>query len=321
MKVAIIGGYGFLGRRLAQRLLQRGHLIGKNGEAEDIDELILIDQIKPDKAMEGVTSLIGDISEPGFIAQVIDDEVDSIFHLAAIVSSAAEADFDLGMQINLDATRALLDHFRQLPTPPRLVFSSSIAVFGNVPAVVQDDTPALPLSSYGTQKVIGEYLANEYARKGFVDSRCIRLPTVVIRPGKPNKAASSFASSILREPLQGLSAICPVSEDLSLWIQSPRVVIENLIHAHDTSSDMWLGGPRILNLPGLTVSVREMIDALTRFGGDAALIEWKKDPDVARIVGSWPGAMNTDRANRMGFLNDKHIDEIVQAFIEDDLSS
>ncbi len=319
MKVAIIGGHGFLGQRLAKRLLQKGEAVGPDGALQPIDELILIDQVAPEAPLEGVTTIIGDVAEPGFFDRALGDDVTSVFHLAAIVSSAAEADFDLGMRVNLDATRALLERCRAMPIAPRLVFTSSVAVFGNAPPMIEDDTPALPLSSYGTQKVIGEYLVNDYSRKGYLDGRCLRLPTVVIRPGKPNRAASSFASSILREPLQGEMAICPVDTGLSLWIQSPRVVVENLIHAHDLATDAWSDGARILNLPGLTVTVAEMIEALARASGDTSLIRHEPDAEIARIVGSWPGAMNTPRATRLGFSKDETIDAIVAAFRQEEL--
>ncbi len=316
MKVVIVGGHGFIGHQLAHQLMAVGALIDRHGNSQDIGELILVDQIEPDSSMDGVTSIIGDIVEPGFLDKAIDEDVSSIFHLAATVSAAAEADFDLGMRVNLDATRALLERCRSLQVTPRLVFSSSVAAFGYAPAMIEDDTPALPLSSYGVQKVIGEYLASEYARRGYVDSRCLRLPTVVIRPGKPNKAASSFVSSILREPLQGEQAVCPVDEELSLWIQSPRLVIKNLLHAHNLPSESWAGGPRVLNLPGLTVTVREMIEALKRAGGDASLIRWEANSDIKRLIGSWPGAMNTVRANAMGFKRDENIDRIIQDYVE-----
>jgi len=316
MKVIILGGHGFLGTMLAQRLLQKNSLMGNDNTSQAIGELVLVDQIPPHVSVEGASSLIGDITDPGFLKTVIDENVTGIFHLAAVVSAAAEADFDLGMRANLDATRNVLECCRNLPRPPRLVFSSSLAVFGNAPAIVQDDTPALPLSSYGTQKVIGEYLSCEYTRKGFVDARCIRLPTITIRPGKPNKAASSFISSILREPLQGLEAICPVRRDMKLWIQSPRMVIENLIHAHDTPKNAWADGPRVLNLPGLSVSVDEMVAALKQAGGDISLIRWQGDSEIERLVGSWPGAMNTARANDMGFKGDDNIDDIIGDYLD-----
>ncbi len=311
MKVVILGGHGFLGQMLAQRLLQKGCLMGSDNNSHTIKELVLVDQVPAQTPLEGATSIIGDITDPAFLSRIIDDGVTSIFHLAAVVSAAAEADFDLGMAVNLDAIRNLLERCRALSKPPRLVFSSSLAVFGNGPKIVQDDTPALPLSSYGVQKVIGEYLACEYTRRAYVDARCVRLPTITIRPGKPNKAASSFISSILREPLHGLEAICPVARELVLWVQSPRTVIENLIHAHDTSSSAWSDGPRVLNLPGLSVSVEEMVAALKAAGGDASLITWQRNHDIECLVGSWPGTMNTTRALQMGFKNDTNIADII----------
>jgi len=320
MKVVIVGGHGFLGRMLAHRLLEMGCLRDSDDNSQPIDELILADQVSPAEPVAGVTSMIGDITDPAFLKKIIDEDVSSIFHLAAVVSAAAEADFDLGMAVNLDGTRNLLERCRALPLPPRFVFSSSLAVFGNAPAMVRDDTPALPLSSYGVQKVIGEYLACEYTRKGFVDARCLRLPTITIRPGKPNKAASSFISSILREPLAGLEAVCPVPEDMQLWVQSPRTVIENLIHAHETSTETWSGGSRVINLPGMTVGVNEMIEALKQAGGDVSLIRWERDQNIVKLVGSWPSAMNTERATDMGFKNDRNMDDIIQQHVRDSLA-
>ncbi|VAW04311.1 Nucleoside-diphosphate-sugar epimerases, partial [hydrothermal vent metagenome] len=281
----------------------------------DVSEIVAIDQVAAEPPVPGVRAVIGDISDEGFLTRAIEPDVTSVFHLAAVVSAAAEADFDLGMRVNIDATRAVLERCRALAEPPKLVFTSSLAAFGDPPAMVLDDTPALPKSSYGVQKVIGEYLIGEYARKGFVDARAVRLPTITIRPGKPNKAASSFVSSILREPLQGQRAICPVAPEMQLWVQSPRVAIHNLLRAHDLSADEWAGPSRVVNLPGLTVTVAEMIEALTRAGGDAGLVEWQPDAAIRRLVGSWPVAMNTARADAMGFHKDTDIDGIIAGFI------
>ena len=218
---------------------------------------------RPKDPSEGVSYIEADISSAGIFDTVIPEDTASIFHLAAIVSAEAEADFDLGMRINLDATRALLDRCRALARPPRFIFASSVATFGVAPPLVDDDTPVRPLNSYGVEKVIGEYLVGEYSRRGFVDGRAVRLPTIVIRPGVPNKAASSFASSILREPLQGLPTVCPVSKDLAIWIKSPRAAVADLIHAHDLPGESWPDGLRVLNLPGMTVTVSEMVAALS----------------------------------------------------------
>lgn len=315
MKIAIIGGHGFLGRLLAREILARGQVVDSAGKLQDVSEVMAIDQVAAEPPLLGVRSIIGDISDAGFLTRAIEPDVQAVFHLAAVVSAAAEADFDLGMRVNIDATRAVLERCRALITPPKLVFTSSLAAFGDPPAMVRDDTPALPHSSYGVQKVIGEYLVGEYARKGFVDARAVRLPTITIRPGKPNKAASSFVSAILREPLQGQRAICPVEPEMQLWVQSPRRATQNLLLAHDLSADEWGGPSRVVNLPGLTVTVAEMIAALTRAGGDAGLIEWLPDPAIRRLVGSWPVAMNTARADAMGFVGDANIDEIIGDFM------
>ena len=309
MKTLITGGAGFLGGKLSEALLAKGVS----------SDLVCIDRTEPAKPVPGVSYVRGDICEPGMFDALIADDTASIFHLAAVVSSQAEADFDLGMRVNLDATRALLERCRRLPRPPRLVFASSVAAFGAAPPMIDDDTPARPLNSYGVEKVIGEYLVGEYSRRGFVDGRCLRLPTIVIRPGAPNKAASSFASSILREPLQGRRAVCPVAEDLPIWIQSPRVVIANLIHGHDLPSDAWEDGLRVLNLPGITVTVAQMMEGLEKAGGDMSLISWQRDEAIEAIVGSWPAGMKTTRAAKLGFAADENIDAIIGVFLEDEL--
>lgn len=319
MKIIITGGAGFLGTKLATALHARGTAAGWDGKPQDISQIVCIDHAAPVSPVEGVEYVEADICEPGAFAHLIPDDTASIFHLAAIVSAQAEADFDLGMRVNLDATRALLERCRKLPKPPKVLFTSSVASFGVAPNIVDDDTPARPLNSYGVEKVIGEYLVGEYARRGFIDGRCLRLPTIVIRPGVPNKAASSFASSILREPLTGKKTVCPVSKDLPVWIQSPRAIIGNLIHAHDLPADAWEDGLRVINLPGITVTVREMLEALERAGGDVNLIEWKFDETIESIVSSWPHGMKTVRADHLGFAADKDIDSIIEVFREDEL--
>ncbi len=319
MKAVITGGAGFLGSKLAASLRERGTLAGPDGQPAPVSELICVDRTVPAEPRDDVTYVEADITSEGVFDAVIPDDTASVFHLAAVVSAEAEADFDLGMRVNLDATRALLERCRRLATPPRLVFASSVASFGVAPPFVNDDTPVRPLNSYGVEKVIGEYLVGEYARRGFVDGRAVRLPTIVIRPGVPNKAASSFASSILREPLQGKTAVCPVSQDLAIWIKSPRAVVNDLIHAHDLPSESWPEGLRVLNLPGLTVTVSEMVAALERAGGDKGLISWHPDPAIEAIVGSWPQGMATDRADILGFRADESIDTVVRQFLADEL--
>ena len=217
----------------------------------------------------------------------------SVFHLAAVVSGQAEADTDLGYRVNLDGTRAVLDACRALGTCPRVVFASSLAVYGGaLPPVVGDDTPLTPQTSYGTQKAIGELLVNDYSRKGFVDGRAVRLPTVVVRPGRPNRAASTFASSMIREPLAGRDAVCPVSPDTVMALASPRRIVAGLLHAHDLPADAFAAN-RSLQLPGFSVAVGEMAAAVRRAGGEAAYarIHWEPDPQIQQIISSWPQAL------------------------------
>jgi len=314
----ITGGCGFLGRRVAIRLLEKGTGRGP------VDELVLFDNAAPalplpeDRRVRLVT---GDIADRDTVTRLIGPGTDAAFHLAAIVSGEAEANTDLGYRVNLDGTRAVLDACRALGTSPRLIFASSLAVYGGaLPPAVGDDTALTPQTSYGTQKAIGELLVNDYSRKGFVDGRALRLPTVVVRPGRPNRAASTFASSIIREPLAGRDAVCPVSPDTVMALASPRRIVEGLVHALDIPAEAF-DGSRSLQLPGFSVSVGEMAEALRRAGGETAhtRIAWQPDPMIQAIVSSWPRALVTPRAEAMGFGRDSGIDEVVQAFIEDDL--
>ncbi|HET8725905.1 MAG TPA: D-erythronate dehydrogenase [Alphaproteobacteria bacterium] len=317
MRILITGGNGFLGRKLAGRLLNpAGQDARKAGPA--VDELVLLDVQPGSEAPEGATVMTGDLCDNAVQRQLRAQAFDSVFHLAAVVSAAAEADFDLGMRVNLEGTRALLEVCRSYERAPRFVFASSIAAFGHAPPVVEDDTPARPQSSYGSQKAIGELLVNDYSRKGFVEGCSVRLPTVVVRPGRPNAAASSFASSILREPLMGERAVCPVPLEQGLWIASPKAVVENLVHAHDVDPAAW-HDDHTLNLPGITVRVSEMLEALERAGGDRGLIEHVPDERIARLVRTWPAVIRTARADAMGFHCDSGIDAIIRAYIDEDM--
>ena len=321
MKVLITGGAGFLGNRLAKQLLQRGSLKNAAGLDEKIEQLVLFDKVAAEGIVDPRVSIVtGNIADPACVNAIVDKQTSAIFHLAAIVSSQAEADFDLGMQINIDAFRLLLETCRERGHCPKLIFTSSVAVYGGaLPDVVQDTTALNPKSSYGIQKAIGELMLADFSRRGFIDGRGLRLPTISVRPGKPNKAASSFASAIIREPLHDESTICPVHADTRLWLLSPRQALENLILAHDAPAAGFTES-RMLNLPGINVSVRQMLDALKTVAGQQAeaKIQWEADETIQRIVGSWPACWNTDRARALGFKGDADFETIIRAFIEDE---
>ncbi|MEC4719992.1 SDR family oxidoreductase [Noviherbaspirillum sp. CPCC 100848] len=322
MEVLITGGAGLLGARLARQLLERGTLANAQGQQTPISRITLLDVV-PAKGFsdDRIHVVTGDIADPATIAGVLTPQTGSVFHLAAIVSSHAEAEFDLGMRINFDATRLILERARQNGNKPRVVFTSSVAVFGGeLPAQVPDNQVLTPQSSYGTQKVMGELLVNDYSRKGFIDGRALRMPTVCVRPGAPNKAASSFASGIIREPLNGIEAVCPVAPDTPMWLLSPRYAINSLIHGHDIDGSAF-GSSRALSLPGLATNVKEMVAALDRVAGSkvAGRIRWEQDPAIIRIVNSWPGDFITNRGDAMGFQRDADFDSIIRSYIEDEL--
>jgi nucleoside-diphosphate-sugar epimerase len=323
MKVVITGGAGFLGKKLAQRLLDQGTLADPSGRQERIDELVLFDVVQSPvgKGDTRVTSIAGDIADKAQVDLLIGNDTDSVFHLAGIVSAGAEADFELGWRVNLDGTRYVLEACRALPRPARLVFTSSIAVYGGeLPNPVTDATILTPRTSYGAQKTACELLINDYTRKGFLDGRCLRLPTITVRTGKPNKAASTWASSIIREPLSGIDAICPVRPDSSMACLSPRRTIDAFMRAHDLPGET-LGAYRSLLLSGIAVTAKEMEAAMLRHAGNRKIGEvlWQPDVPTQSIVDGWPKASRGARADALGFTVDASIDEIVQAFIADDL--
>jgi nucleoside-diphosphate-sugar epimerase len=322
MKVVITGGGGMLGFKLAKALLARGRLTGADGKETVITKVTLFDTAFPpslpaDARLETVT---GDIAAPGVLAKVVTPDTQSIFHLASVVSAGAEADFDLGWRVNLDGGRTLLELARKCAKPPRYVFSSSVAAFGgDLPEVLDDTTTPNPQTSYGAQKVCNEYLVTDYTRKGFIDGRSLRLPTIVVRPGKPNLAASSFASGVLREPLNGVVSECPVSLDTGVWLLSPGRCIESFIHAHETPSSAW-GMARVLNLPGITVPVSEMVEAMRRVAGDAVAkrVVYKPDERIQKIVAGWPIRFRTPRALAMGFKADPDVDSVIRAYLAEE---
>jgi nucleoside-diphosphate-sugar epimerase len=323
MHALIIGASGMIGRKLAMRLAADGELGG-----QPVSKLTLVDVAEPapPPGFTGeVAAIAADLSAPGEAERCVKTRPDVIFHLAAIVSGEAEADFEKGYRINLDGTRLLfeavrLGHARQ-PWRPRMVFTSSIAVFGApFPPVIGDEFFTTPLTSYGTQKAIGELLLNDYSRRGFMNGIAIRLPTICIRPGAPNAAASGFFSNILREPLVGQEAVLPVGEEVRHWHASPRAAIGFLLRAA-TMDLAPLGWRRTLNLPGLSATVGEQIEALRKVAGErsARLIRREPDPMIARIVAGWPENFDAARARALGFVAESSFEEIIRVHIEDEL--
>jgi D-erythronate 2-dehydrogenase len=317
MKILITGGGGFLGFRLARSLLARGTLGGK-----PIGSVTLLDGAFPSgvENLQKVRAVTGDVSDEKTIASVCPPDTEAVFHLAAVVSGAAEADFDLGMRVNLKGIELLLAQMRKCSRPPRLVYTSSVAAFGgDLPAVLDDSTIANPQTSYGAQKVIGEYLITDYSRKGFVDGRSLRLPTIVVRAGKPNAAASSFASGVIREPLNGVISECPVAPETGVWLLSPGRVVDAFIHAWELPAEAW-GTQRWLNLPGITATVAEMVDAMRKVAGDevAKRVVYKADARIQAIVRTWPVNFRTPRALAMGFKPDPDVESVIRDYIADE---
>ncbi|MBS4714523.1 SDR family oxidoreductase [Aeromonas dhakensis] len=310
MQIIITGGGGFLGQKLARALLH---------SSLPFSELLLVDiQEPPALADPRVRCLQADLTAPGVAESLISERTAVVYHLAAIVSSHAEQDFDLGWQVNLDTTRSLLEACRHTRPGIRFVFTSSLAVYGGpLPELVNDGTALTPTSSYGAQKAMGELLVNDYSRKGYVDGLALRLPTICVRPGKPNRAASSFVSSIIREPLQGENALCPVNPELRLWLSSPATVVANFLLA----ATLPRGDARSINLPGISITVGEMLTALTQAGGQAARdrVQFAAAPAIERIVASWPGRIDNQRATALGFMADRTFAEIIDSFITHDM--
>jgi nucleoside-diphosphate-sugar epimerase len=328
MNIVITGGAGFVGARLARTLLARRQLSLAGAAPAPIGSITLVDRVPPPTDVAGdsrVTAVVGDLNE--LLAHAPERAVPRgtslLFHLAAAVSGECEADFDLGMRSNFAATNALLEACRRLGTVPTLVFSSSLAVFGNspeqpLPAFITDNTLPTPQTSYGIQKFIAEQLVADYTRKGFINGRSVRLMTVSVRPGKPNGAASGFFSGMIREPLAGVRAACPVADETPVAISSPTRTIEGLIRAAEASDAQW--GPRTaLNLPSLSTTVGEMAAALGRVAGTAAtdLLDRTPDPAIRRIVKSWPGRFETARARAMGLDADASFDDVILEYVRE----
>ncbi|MBD2700509.1 SDR family oxidoreductase [Spirosoma sp. BT702] len=310
MQILITGGAGFLGQQLAKALLTSSLVF---------DQIVLVDIVMPAKPAKDtrISCQQMDLSQEGAAKAIITDQTGLVFHLAAVVSSHAEADFDLGWKVNLDVTRALLEACRHQRPGIRFVFAGSMAVYGgDLPAVVTDSTIVTPQSSYGAQKAIGDLLVNDYTRKNFIDGRVLRFPSICVRAGRPNLAASSFVSSIIREPLNGEQAICPVAPELAVWVSSPDAVIQNILTGA-TLDGAAFGPWRTVNLPGIRVTVQQMLDSLERIAGKEtrARVHFQPDPAINRIVTSWPSAADNTRALQLGFKVDTDFDEFIIQYI------
>ncbi|MCW5748580.1 MAG: NAD-dependent epimerase/dehydratase family protein [Alphaproteobacteria bacterium] len=323
MKVLITGGGGFLGKKLARRILEGAELIGPSGRPEKVRELVLFDVAKasgPGLDDPRVHALAGDIANFATVQSIVQG-ASSVFHFAAVVSAGAEADFDLGYKVNLDGTRNVLEACRAQGSTPRLIFTSSLAAYGGeLPPAVTDDTPLTPQTSYGAQKAIGEFLVRDYTRKGYLRGTAVRLPTICVRTGAPNKAASTWASSMVREPLTGVDVICPVTPQTVMAVLSPRRTVEAFVRAHNLEVDAF-GPGRALLLNGINVTARELEEGMRRNAGNRRVgkVTWQHDPMIQRICDGWPQGIDSARARRLGFETDRDLDEIVRHFIADDL--
>jgi len=325
MKVLITGGTGFIGSQLAKRILALGSLTGTSGKKEPVDEILLFDVVLPAKPIPGLDDKrikiqAGDISDKKTISGLIDRADISVFHLASIVSGEGEKDFDLAMRVNLDGHLHLLEALRSRGSKPRIVFASSGAVFGGpgMPSTVGDATKQLPQTTYGMTKAMGEMLINDYTRKGFVDGRSARLPTVIVRPGKPNAAASSAFSGVIREPLGGIDFTMPIPSETQHPVACYRTVVECFLRLHELDGAA-IGPDRAVGLPSIAVTVAQMIDGLKRVAGNRHLgtITFKEDPFIMKIVAGWATASSSERAIKLGLPVDKSIDDIIKAYIED----
>lgn len=326
MKIVITGGTGFIGVNLARALLRRGMLTGPSGRAEDIDDILLFDRAVPDVPPDGLdaraTMRAGDISDRDAVFDLLDRDDVSVFHFASVVSAGGEQDFDLAMRVNLDGGRHVFEAARARDGRPRVVFASSVAVFGGdaMPETVGDTTKQSPQTTYGMTKAIGELMVNDYSRKGFLDGRSARLPTIFIRPGRPNAAASSFASGLFREPLNGEECILPVGMDTRIALLGYRNAIEGLIRLHEADGGA-IGADRALSLPARSYSVAEMIAGLERVAAANGIalgpITPRPDPAIERIVAGWPSDWDSARADALGLPADESLDRVIQDFIDD----
>ena len=328
MKVVITGGTGFIGRLLAQRILERGALTGPSGQPEPVDEMVLFDAVEPTTPIPGLDQRVrivaGNIADKALVTSLVDRDDISLFHLASVVSGGGEQDFDLAIDVNLHGGMNVLEACRARASTPRLVFASSIATFGGsaMPKRVTDQTKQMPQTTYGATKAICELLINDYSRKGFLDGRSARLPTVIVRPGKPNLAASSFASGVFREPLNGVDCALPVDLDTRMPVLGYRTIVEGFIALHEADGAS-IGDDRAVNLPSLSVTLAEMIEGLKEAAGNRHLgeITVAPDPFIEAIVATWPTESDWSRAERLGLPVDDGLVPIVKAYIEDFLET
>jgi nucleoside-diphosphate-sugar epimerase len=318
MRVLVTGGAGFIGRKLIQRLLKDGQVGGRKIERITCFDVVAAQGLPTDDRIEIVT---GDLASPSQVGILLGKGQDAIWHLASAVSGECEKDFDLGYRVNLTGTLNVLDAARRAGNVPKLIFTSSVAAFGGpLPEPIPDAQILTPQTSYGAQKAACELLVADYTRKGMIDGRSLRLPTIVVRPGKPNAAASSFASSIVREPLAGESVVCPVAPEARMYSLSPRRVVDALVHAMTIPSEE-IGQVRSLTLPGLTYTQSQMMAALERVTSKKVTgrVTWTPDPFIQKIVAGWPTTFTTPRAEKLGFQRDGSLEEMIQAHIDDEL--
>lgn len=324
MKVVITGGTGFIGQRLAARLLEKGTVAGPDGAQHPIDEMVLFDMVVPQTLSAGlegrVKTVEGEIADRDTVFSLIDRPDIGVFHLASVVSGGGEKDFDLAMRVNLDGGRYVLEACRALGSAPRVLFTSSIATFGGavMPDVVGDAVKQTPQTTYGMTKAVLELMVNDYTRKGFIDGRSARLPTVIIRPGKPNAAASGFFSGLFREPLNGIDFTIPVPTSVQHPVIGYRTVVDGIAALYEADGPA-IGDDRAVTLPSITATVEELMGALHAVAGDRKLgsLTVEPDPFIQDIVKTWPRAASGERAERLGLPRDESLNDIVAAFIED----